>query len=122
MPYASKNSGFYCYPEPGDEVIVGFIEDNPCYPVILGSLHNPVNTSAFQPGDANKGWKLAKEGAELEMLLNTKDKNLLLKSGEQRLEVNDKSKEIVIESSKAIDISGKDSVDITGQKINMQQP
>ncbi|WP_043991708.1 phage baseplate assembly protein V [Vibrio sp. AND4] len=135
MPYASKGSGMYCYPEQGDEVILGFIEDNPCYPVILGSLHNPINTSALKPGDAHKGWKLTQAGAELEMLLNTNDKNLLLKSGEQRLEVSDTEilidspqevniygTEIDIASPREINITGEDSVEITGTEINMKKP
>lgn len=41
---AGKGRGFFFRPEPGDEVIVGFFNDDPRQPVILGSMYNPKNT------------------------------------------------------------------------------
>lgn len=42
-PYASKDAGFFFYPEIGDEVIVAFLNNNPRCPVIVGALHNNKN-------------------------------------------------------------------------------
>lgn len=41
LPYASDDGSVGFYPNPGDEVIVAFLEDDPRYPVVLGSVHNP---------------------------------------------------------------------------------
>ncbi len=43
--YASNSFGAYFFPEVGDEVILGFIDNNPTYPVVLGSMYS----SALQP-------------------------------------------------------------------------
>jgi len=37
-PDAGENRGCFFYPQPGDEVVVGFFNDDPRQPVILGSL------------------------------------------------------------------------------------
>jgi Rhs element Vgr protein len=39
-PYASNNAGIFFYPEIGDEVILGFVNGDPGFPIILGSLHS----------------------------------------------------------------------------------
>lgn len=44
VPDAGKNRGWFFHPEPGDEVVVGFFNDDPRQPVILGSLFSPKNT------------------------------------------------------------------------------
>lgn len=38
--YASNEAGCFFCPEPGDEVVVGFMNQNPGHPVILGGLHS----------------------------------------------------------------------------------
>jgi uncharacterized protein involved in type VI secretion and phage assembly len=45
-PDAGPKRGYFFRPEPGDEVIVGFLDDDPRYPVILGSLYGSKNTPA----------------------------------------------------------------------------
>lgn len=38
--YATKTAGFVWYPEVADEVVVGFLDNDPAYPIILGSLYS----------------------------------------------------------------------------------
>jgi len=38
--YASNGFGAFFLPEPGDEVIVGYLNDDPCHPVVLGSVYS----------------------------------------------------------------------------------
>lgn len=40
-PYATAAAGIQFLPETDDEVLVGFLNDDPNAPIILGSLHNP---------------------------------------------------------------------------------
>lgn len=45
MVYAGAARGLIFRPEIGDEVIVGFVAQDPRHPVILGSLHSEANTA-----------------------------------------------------------------------------
>jgi uncharacterized protein involved in type VI secretion and phage assembly len=51
--YASSGFGSFFYPEVNDEVIVGFFNDDPRYPVILGSLYSSGRAPAFTPDEQN---------------------------------------------------------------------
>lgn len=50
---AGKDRGAYFRPELGDEVIVGFINDDPRDAVVLGMLHSSVNPAPIVAKDAN---------------------------------------------------------------------
>ena len=43
-PEAGKGRGFHFWPEPGDEVVLGFFNDDPRQPVVLGALFGSKNT------------------------------------------------------------------------------
>ena len=55
--YATEDCGFVFYPEVGDEVVLGFFDDDPTYPVILGSLYSSkrkiTTEEAHDPADPN---------------------------------------------------------------------
>ncbi len=55
---AGNGRGLVFRPEIGDEVIVGFVDDDPNQPVILGSVHSANNPSPIEADDENqeKGW------------------------------------------------------------------
>lgn len=96
VPYASKNSGFICYPEPGDEVVVSFFDGEPDYPVIIGAMYNPKNPAPLQADEDNavKGLIISPDDkSRLQWLLNKQDKQILLKT-----EANDKG--ILLDTSK----------------------
>lgn len=38
-PYATKSAGFVFYPEVGDEVVIGFLDNDPAHGILLGSLY-----------------------------------------------------------------------------------
>lgn len=50
-PYATSDAGIQFLPEINDEVLVGFLHDDPNAPVILGSLHN---ATAARPLEATE--------------------------------------------------------------------
>jgi Rhs element Vgr protein len=52
--YATNGSGSFFIPEIGDEVIVGFINEDPQHPVILGSLYSSKNAPPFTSEEKNK--------------------------------------------------------------------
>jgi len=51
--YATSGSGSGFLPEVGDEVVVGFLESDPRFPVILGSLYSSAKQAAATPSDNN---------------------------------------------------------------------
>ncbi|KMW71393.1 hypothetical protein TI10_21220 [Photorhabdus luminescens subsp. luminescens] len=136
-PYASHESGFCFYPEPGDEVIVGFFECDPRFPVILGSMHNPKNKSPLEPSEKNSIKTLViKQGENQQALaFDNQNKTLALNSGKNTVSLQqDKditlnstknlithAQEIKIEAEKSLSAAGKSGVDIKGAKINLTQ-
>jgi uncharacterized protein involved in type VI secretion and phage assembly len=53
LPDAGNNHGFIFMPEIGDEVIVGFMHDDPRNPVVLGMLHSSAIPAPFVAQDTN---------------------------------------------------------------------
>jgi Rhs element Vgr protein len=52
-PDAGSERGFFFRPEIGDEVVVGFLEDDPRRPVILGMLHSSAKAAPLAGSDDN---------------------------------------------------------------------
>ena len=50
---AGDDRGAFFMPEIGDEVILGFINDDPRFPVVLGMLHSSAKPAPITPQDAN---------------------------------------------------------------------
>jgi phage protein D len=96
--YASSGVGAVFYPEVGDEVVLGFMDENPASPVILGSLHSsarkPKDDTA--PGEAND-LKAFVSRSLIEIRFDDKDKVLTLKTpGERTVRLDDTRKEVEI--------------------------
>jgi uncharacterized protein involved in type VI secretion and phage assembly len=53
-PDAGKNRGWFFRPETGDEVVVGFFNQDPRQPVILGGLFSPKNTPPENASEITK--------------------------------------------------------------------
>jgi Rhs element Vgr protein len=96
---AGNNAGIFFQPEPGDEVILGFLNDDPRQPVILGSVHSSANPPPLKPADKNpeKGI-VTKEG--IKILLNDENKLLTIETSDKNtIIINDKDKFIEIKDA-----------------------
>jgi len=51
--YATNNAGSFFMPEIGDEVVLGFLNEDPRYPVILGSFYSSGRTPPYTPDNKN---------------------------------------------------------------------
>jgi Rhs element Vgr protein len=51
--YGSSGVGAVFYPEVGDEVVLGFMNDDPRYPVILGSVYSKARKPPVEPDEEN---------------------------------------------------------------------
>lgn len=71
-PDAGQQHGHFFWPEPGDEVVVGFFNNDPRQAVILGAMfssHNepPADISELNEENSKKGW-VTKSGLKIELV------------------------------------------------------
>jgi Rhs element Vgr protein len=66
---AGQERGFFFRPELGDEVVVGFLDDDPRRPVILGMLHSSAKAAPLSGSDDNHE-KLIQTRSKLRIYLN----------------------------------------------------
>jgi len=121
-------------PEAGDEVVLGFLNDDPRQPIILGSVHGSVNAPPYPVTDVNekKGF-LSREQIKLEfdddamtVLIETPGGNKLFMEDETGITIECKNGNklvmddagVTIESAKDVTVDGK-NITITGTKIDV---
>ena len=129
--YATSGAGFFWMPEVGDEVIVTFLNDDPRYPVIIGSLYSSQKAPPLTPDEKNT--KKAIYSRE-KIYIEFDDENKILTMttpGENKMIYSDQDKQITIQdqnsnkvvmsesgiemsSPKDIDIKATGNVNITG--------
>lgn len=101
FPYATKEAGFYFFPEIDDEVLVTFINNDPRYPVVTGALYNGKNKPKETPEEKNQ-FKSIRSRTGIEIKFDDEDKILsVITPGGNSFTMDDKEKKI-----NAKDISG----------------
>ncbi len=122
--WASKDYGSFVIPDVGDELIVGFFNDDPCYPVVLGSMYSSGRKSPYELTAENDVRALVTR-EKIRVVFDEKDKSLTIETpAKNSIVISDKEKGIVlsdqngnkivmndsgitIESSKAVNIKAK---------------
>lgn len=119
---AGNNRGLFFRPEIGDEVVLGFLYDDPRQPVILGMLNSSALPSPLSPTNENhqKGYT-SREG--LKLLFDDEKKSITLETpGGNKITLSDETQGIILEDqhgnkietgSTAIKITGAVAVEIT---------
>jgi Rhs element Vgr protein len=119
--YASSGFGSVFYPEVGDEVILGFMNEDPRSPIILGSVYSTKRAPAYPPNQQND-MKAIVTRAKMEVTFNEKDKIIVIKTpGGHSITLSDKDGEIAIKDSNSNSIVlGKSGIAIdSASKITM---
>ena len=138
-PDAGKERGVFFRPEVGDEVILGFLNDDPRQPVVLGSLYSknadgvpPLEADAdnFKKGIYTKsGLKFEFDDEQQSILLETKEGNkiyitdkedpniTITDKNKNKIEMSDKG--IIIESAKDFEIKAKGDIKVEGKNITL---
>jgi Rhs element Vgr protein len=127
--YATNGAGAYFYPEVNDEVVVGFFDDDPRAPVILGMLHSSKNKSPYTPEQKN-AFKAIVSKSKLKIEIDDDKKILTITTpGNNKMVLSDDAKSITltdqnnnsikmesggitIDSAKDITISAKGNIKI----------
>lgn len=95
--YAGNNRTSFFRPEIGDEVIVGFLHEDPNYPVILGSLHSSANASPENHSNDNYK-KMLFTASELKMTFDDQKKSFMVETpGGKKITIDDDGKIIKVE-------------------------
>ncbi|GAB59483.1 type VI secretion system tip protein VgrG [Rheinheimera nanhaiensis] len=95
--YASDGFGQYCVPEIGDEVILGYLNSDPCHPVILGSVYSSKRAPAYQhSAENNLKAFVSRSKLTLEFDEEKKKISLLTPAGNQVV-LDDDSKSILLQ-------------------------
>ncbi len=95
--YASSDIGAFFVPEIGDEVILGYLNNDPCHPIILGSLYS---SNRKPPYDltADNFIKAIVTRSELRIEFDDDKKVITVKTpGENRIVISDEDKSILLE-------------------------
>lgn len=139
--YSTEDCGMVFFPEIGDEVILGFIDGDPTYPVILGSLysnkqaitteatHDPAEKNIFKAMSFNKGKmriEFADDPGKNNLKLITEDKMVVsLNDDEDSITIEDpvnknklvmdpKGTTLTVDKDLTIDVKGE--IKMTGKK------
>lgn len=120
--YATQNAGTFFLPEIGDEVVIGFMENNPEYPVILGSLYSSQHTPKLKANDDNNYLKafITKSGLQLHFDDEKKIIQVLTPAGNsikfdddaKMVEITDQNSNSIKMSSSGIAITSKKDISI----------
>ena len=131
--YTTNQAGSFFIPELNTPVIVGFLNEDPRYPVVLGCLYNS-KTKAKETITKDNSVKSILTKAKLNLKFDDKDKvitivtpgghSIVISDKKKGISITDKNgnsmvtsdKGITISSKKSITIDSKDKIKITATK------
>ncbi|PHN02220.1 type VI secretion system tip protein VgrG [Flavilitoribacter nigricans] len=114
--YATTSAGYFFMPELEDEVILGFLNEDPRFPVILGSLYSSQRAPAYQP-TAENPIKAIVTKKQLVIEFDDQNKVLTIKTpGANQIQLTDQDQGIVIQDQN----SNKITLNTDG--ISIQSP
>ena len=126
--YSTSGAGAFFLPEVGDEVILGFLNEDPRYPVILGSLYSGTKNKPFTdlaPNEKNSVKAIvSKSGISVEFddenkiwTVATPNKNtIIISDKDKQITIKDENQNSVVMSGSGIDLSSQKSINISAQE------
>jgi Rhs element Vgr protein len=113
--YATDGAGSGFLPEVGDEVVIGFLESDPRYPVILGSLYSSAKKAPSAPSDNNNYIKSILTKSKLKISFDDDKKITKLETpGGNSITLSDDAKSIEIVDQNS------NSIKMTSSGINLE--
>ena len=126
--YSTSGAGAFFLPEVGDEVILGFLNEDPRFPVILGSLYSSSKVKPFtglEPNEKNSIKAIvSKSGISIEFddenkiwTVATPNKNtIIISDKDKQITIKDQSQNSIVMSSNGIDMSSPKNISISAQE------
>lgn len=130
--YSTSGAGAFFMPEVGDEVVVGFLNEDPRYPIILGSLYSSSKNKPFEGLDPNEKNSIkaivSKSGINVKfddenkiLSLTTPQKNTIIFSDKDKsVSIQDENENSIKLSSDGISLSSPKNINIkANQKVSI---
>lgn len=126
--YSTSGAGAFFMPEVGDEVILGFINEDPRYPVILGSLYSSTTIKPFTGLDPNEKNSIkaivSKSGISVQFddenkiwTVATPNKNtIIISDKDKKITIQDENENSIVMSSSGIDMTSKNNINISADQ------
>ncbi len=117
--YSTSGAGAFFLPEVGDEVIVGFLNEDPRFPVILGSLYSSNSLKPFSDlsPDEKNSKKAIVTKSELRIVFDDENKVLTIQTpGNNVMTFSDEDKKITITDQ------NENSIEMAEAGITMSSP
>lgn len=131
--YSTNGAGAFFLPEVGDEVVIGFLNEDPRYPIILGSMYSSSKLKPFEgltPNEKNSikaivsKSKIAIEFDDENVVwtLNTPNKNTIIVSDkDKQITIKDQNENSIVMSSSGITIKSAKDINIEAtQKVSIK--
>ncbi|HEY9513341.1 MAG TPA: type VI secretion system tip protein VgrG [Rhodanobacter sp.] len=122
--YASNAFGAFFVPEVGDEVLLGYLNDDPSHPVVLGSLYSSSHKPAY-PLEAENNTKGIVTRCRHRIEFNEQDKIITVTTpGKNQVVLDDKDQSITLQdqhnnsiklSSSGIALTSQSDIKLTAQ-------
>lgn len=116
QPYATAGAGQFFMPEIDDEVVLGFLNQDPRYPVILGSLYSSGRPPAYEPTEGDPIKAIVTQ-SQLKIEFNDEKKIMTLATpGGQQIVLSDEDNSITMTDSNG------NNVTMNSDGISLQSP
>lgn len=114
---AGKERGFFFRPEVGDEVVAGFLDDDPRQAIVLGMMHSSAMAAPLEGSDDNHQ-KVYQSRSKIKLLFDDEKKKVLLETpAGNRLTLDEDGKKVRLEDQSGNSIEmGQDGVSIESKK------
>ena len=109
---AGENRGFFFRPEIGDEVIIGFINEDPNDAVVLGQLHSSAKPAPLVAKDDNHEKGLVTR-SEMKVLFDDEKKSILISTPAGKIVTLDEDQDVIIIEDDHSNVVTLDSAGIT---------
>lgn len=126
--YSTSGAGAFFMPEVGDEVILGFINEDPRYPIILGSVYSSTSIKPFTGLDPNQKNSVkaivSKSGISVQFddenkvwTVATPNKNtIIISDKDKKITIQDENNNSIVMSSSGIDLSSQKNINISANQ------
>ncbi|WP_298423880.1 type VI secretion system tip protein VgrG [uncultured Kordia sp.] len=131
--YSTSGAGAFFMPEVGDEVVVGFLNEDPRYPIILGSMYSSSNNKPFTGLDPDENNTIkaivSKSGINIQfdddkkiLTLETPSKNTAIFSDDEKsITIKDQNDNKIVMSDSGITITSPKDITIEAtQNLNLK--
>ncbi|MDP5199828.1 type VI secretion system tip protein VgrG [Flavobacterium sp. DG2-3] len=126
--YSTSGAGAFFMPEVGDEVVLGFINEDPRYPIILGSVYSSTSIKPFTGLDPNQKNSVkaivSKSGISVQFddenkvwTVATPNKNtIIISDKDKKITIQDENNNSIVMSSSGIDLTSQKNINISANQ------